>query len=144
MCNVDFLHSAVLTLCGLHDPPHRIILRWCYTGRFATMIFSATKLCNIVATLFRIVPTLFQRCNAVLRLKSSLRIVSRNITCRSCPDVSVFVFESGGFFSSLAYRPHVSSENVHPKRIFSKILAFHKDGRKRGFSNTIISYIIYH
>ena len=44
--------------------------------RFATTSFSASKLCNIVATLFRIVPTLFQHCNAVLCLKSSLRIVS--------------------------------------------------------------------
>ena len=34
----------------------------------------------IVATLFRMVTTLFQHCNAVLRLKSSLRIVPCNIT----------------------------------------------------------------
>ena len=49
---------------------------------FATTIFSATQSCNIVATLFRMVTTLLQHCNAVLRLKSSLRnrIVQCNIT----------------------------------------------------------------
>ena len=36
------------------------------TGRFATTIFSALQRCNIVATLFRMVTTLLQRCNAVL------------------------------------------------------------------------------
>ena len=35
--------------------------------RFATTIFCATKRCNIVETLFRMVTTLFQHCNAVLR-----------------------------------------------------------------------------
>ena len=35
-------------------------LRWCYTRRLATTIFSSTKSCNIVATLFRIVPTLLR------------------------------------------------------------------------------------
>ena len=55
-------------------------LRWCYTRRFAKTIFSATQRCNIVATLFRIVTTLFQHCNAVLPWKSSLRIVPCNIT----------------------------------------------------------------
>ena len=43
------------------------LLRWCYTRRFVTTIFSATQRCNIVAILFPIVTTLFQRCNAVLR-----------------------------------------------------------------------------
>ena len=38
-----------------------------YTKQFATKIFSATQRCNIVATLFRIVATLFQHRNAVLR-----------------------------------------------------------------------------
>ena len=42
-------------------------LRWCYTIQFATTIFSATQRCNIVMRLFRIVTTLFQYCNAVLR-----------------------------------------------------------------------------
>ena len=45
----------------------RCCLRWCYTRRFATTIFSATQRCNIVATLFRMVTTLFQHGNAVLR-----------------------------------------------------------------------------
>ena len=35
---------------------------------FAKTIFSETLLCNIVATLFRTVPTLFQHCNAVQEL----------------------------------------------------------------------------
>ena len=38
-----------------------------YTGRFATTIFSATQRCHIVGTLFQMVATLFQHCNAVLR-----------------------------------------------------------------------------
>ena len=50
-----------------------VALRWWYTRRFATTIFSATQHYNIVATLF-------QHCYAVLRSKSSLRIVSCNIT----------------------------------------------------------------
>ena len=50
-------------------------LRWWYTGRFATTIFSPTQRCSIVATLF-------QHCNAVLRRKSSLQIVSCNITLK--------------------------------------------------------------
>ena len=56
----------------------RCCLRWCYTRRFAMMIFSATQRCNIVAKLFRIVTTLFQHCNAVFPWKSSLRIVPCN------------------------------------------------------------------
>ena len=47
--------------------------------RFATTIVNATQRCNIVTMLFGIVTTLFQHCNAVLRLKSWLRIVSCNI-----------------------------------------------------------------
>ena len=38
-----------------------------YTGRFVTTIFSATQRCHIVGTLFQMVATLFQHCNAVLR-----------------------------------------------------------------------------
>ena len=41
-------------------------LRWCYTGRFAMTIFSATQQYNIVATLFWMIATLFQHCHAVL------------------------------------------------------------------------------
>ena len=47
---------------------------------FATAIFSATQRCNIVATLFGMVTTLPQHCKAVLRWKSSLRIVACNMT----------------------------------------------------------------
>ena len=57
--------------------------RWCHTKQFATKIFIATQRCNIVATLFRIVTTLFQHCNAVLRCKSSLLIVPCNIILSS-------------------------------------------------------------
>ena len=39
----------------------------CYTRRFATTILSATQRCIIVATLFRIIATLFHYCNALLR-----------------------------------------------------------------------------
>ena len=42
--------------------------------------FSATQPYNNVATLFRTVAALFQYCNSVLRSKSSLRIVSCNIS----------------------------------------------------------------
>ena len=42
-------------------------LKPCYPRRFAIAILSSTQRCNIVATLFRINPTLFQHCNDVLR-----------------------------------------------------------------------------
>ena len=48
--------------------------------QLATTIFSAAQRCIIVASLLRIVVTLFQYCIAVLRKKSSLRIVPCNIT----------------------------------------------------------------
>ena len=54
--------------------------KWSYNRRFASAIFSATQRYNIVTTLLRIVTTLFQHCNDVLRWKSSLRIVPCNIT----------------------------------------------------------------
>ena len=53
-------------------------LRWCYTRRFATRIFSSTQRCNVVATLFRIVTTMFQLCNPVLRYKSIV-VVNRPV-----------------------------------------------------------------
>ena len=56
-----------------------VSLRRRYTGRFATTIFNATHQSNIVATLFRMVATLCQHCNTVLRQKSSLRIVPCSI-----------------------------------------------------------------
>ena len=48
--------------------------------RFATTTFRATQHYSIVATLFRMVATLFQYCNGMLRWKLSLQIVSCNIT----------------------------------------------------------------
>ena len=65
---------AVFNTCFTH-------LRWCYTRRFATTIFSATQRCSIVATLFRMVTTLLQHCNA-------LRIVPCNITFNKIVSVS--------------------------------------------------------
>ena len=59
-----------------------IAKRRCQTRRFATTIFSATQRCNIVSTLFRMVTTLFRNCSAGLCYKTSLRIVSCNITLR--------------------------------------------------------------
>ena len=41
------------------------------TSLMATTIFGATQRCNIVATLFQMVATLFQHCNAVFHKKSS-------------------------------------------------------------------------
>ena len=38
-----------------------LTVRWCYTRRFATTIFSATQCCNIVSNSYNIVPTL-QHC----------------------------------------------------------------------------------
>ena len=46
---------------------HLKVSRQCYPRRFATAILSSTQRCNIVGTLFRINPTLFQHCNDVLR-----------------------------------------------------------------------------
>ena len=43
-----------------------VTLRWCYTRRFATTIFSAPQHYNIVAILPQMVATLFQHCEAVL------------------------------------------------------------------------------
>ena len=54
--------------------------RLCYTEWFATTIFSATHIYNIVATLFRTVATLFQHCNVVLCKKLLLQIFLSNIT----------------------------------------------------------------
>ena len=73
--HVDRLGSVV----GGQD---KVTLRWCYKGRFAMTIFSATQHYNIVATCFRMIATLFQHCHAVLRSKSSLRIVTCTITFR--------------------------------------------------------------
>ena len=57
------------------------ILKDDVTGdNFITTIFSTTQRCKIVATLFQMVRTLFQHCNAVLHQKSLLRIVVSYIT----------------------------------------------------------------
>ena len=54
-------------------------------GRFATTIFSATQRCN-VATMLQPFETMSQQCcNAVLRLKSLLQIVSCNISFTDVP-----------------------------------------------------------
>ena len=51
---------------GNENSKKAIGLRWCYTRRFATTIFSATQRCNIVVILFWTVTTLFQHSKAVL------------------------------------------------------------------------------
>ena len=57
-----------------------VVLRPCYTWRFAATIFSATQRCNagIMLQLFEKMSQ--QCCSALLRSKSSFRIVSCNIT----------------------------------------------------------------
>ena len=57
---------------------------------------------------------------------------------RFCLKTEIFSFD-------FAYCPHVSGENDHRKRIISKTLAscLHVDGRKRRFSNSMMSYIVY-
>ena len=52
MCMERRLYEIVGVM--LHEPIHNDV-------------FNATQRCNIVATLFRMVTTLFQHCNAVLR-----------------------------------------------------------------------------
>ena len=71
------------------------------------------------------------------------------------PHLSVFVCKRLSFSSRLAYRPQVSGENGHRKRIFFQkrsprwrflqTLAsrLRVDGRKRRFSTTIMSYITF-
>ena len=76
-CNITL---SLLLFCGSRCRRRRRCLRSCYTRQLAATIFSATQGCIIVATLFRMVVTLFQYCIAVLRKKSSLRIVPCNIT----------------------------------------------------------------
>ena len=49
-----------------------VLLRWWYTRRFATTIFSATQHCNIVATLFRMITTLLRHCFEWLQHCSSI------------------------------------------------------------------------
>ena len=73
---VQFCYLGKETVCFLSSvSTDGKDIRWnpaltlCYTGRFATTIFSVIQRCNIVATLFRIVSTLIQHCNAVLRKK---------------------------------------------------------------------------
>ena len=71
------------------------------------------------------------------------------------PHLSVFVCKRISFSSSLAYRPHVSGENGHRKRIFfqkrsprwrflqTMASRLRVDGRKRRFSTTTMSYITF-
>ena len=70
----------------------RNFLRWCYTRRFATTIFSATKRCNIVATLFG------QHCSniATLSCAKNRRCESYRVTS---PLVTRFIEEMSYMFS---------------------------------------------
>ena len=72
--------------------------------RFAMTIFSATQRCNIVATLFRMVTTLSQHCNAVLCWKSSLRIVPCNISLYIDDPLALAVNKSPAVF--VVYHAH--------------------------------------
>ena len=57
------------------------------------------------------------------------------VILRSRPHASVYFFKTEIFLSGLAYRPHVSSENDHRKRIFSKTLS-----RVEIFENAVLLY----
>ena len=86
---VQFCHLGKETVCFLSsvstdgkDIQWNPALRLCYTGRFATTIFSAIQHCNIVSNTFNIDPTL-QRCVAPKsrrckssRVTSSLRTLA--------------------------------------------------------------------
>ena len=85
-----------------HCRRRRGILRWCYKGRFATTIFSATQRCN-VGTMLQPFETMSQQCcSAVLRWKSSLQIFSCNITFKvpkigeGIPSPTFFLRGGGG------------------------------------------------
>ena len=58
---------------------------------------------------------------------------SNGTTCANSGPVHTY---SLSFFSVLAYRPHVSSENGHRKRIFSKTLSWVEIFENAGFSLT--------
>ena len=82
----------------------RRLFTFSITRRFATTIFSVTQRCNIVATLFRIVTTLFQHCNAVLHFHVAVvqwreRNVQKSVThVQSC----CFANQTYCFFANLA------------------------------------------
>ena len=82
--------------------------RWCSTGRFATTIFNPTHHFNIIATLFRMVATLFQHCYSVLRKNSSLRIVPCNIASTLTAWISISLFHLASRFTAF----FVSSRNA--------------------------------
>ena len=60
--------------------PTASVLRWCYTGRFATTIFSVTQSWHAGTMLWPFETMSQQYCNAVLRYKSLVRIVACNVT----------------------------------------------------------------
>ena len=95
----------------------RCCLRWCYTRRFAMTIFSATQRCNIVATLFRIVTTLFQHWNAVFSWKSSLRIVQCSIT------LSPWKLKKWAADASLSWKVPLSLLHSHVISLHSTVLS---------------------
>ena len=80
-----FLYSLYLTLYKTDISPKVSVLivgQQLPTLLDVTCCVRAIQRYNIVTTLFRIVTTSFQHCNAVLHKKSSLRIVPCNITLR--------------------------------------------------------------
>ena len=64
----EFLLHLPLSLHPIHQlrpANHKASsLRWCYAGRFATSIFSATKRCN-VETMLQLFEIMLQRCVAL-------------------------------------------------------------------------------
>ena len=100
------------------------------TGRFVTTIFSATEGYNIVAT-FRKAATLFQHLNPVLRQKSSLQMVSCNITFRKSISHFQLARKTGVLFSKvpvLTFQGSISRKTRNfsgPKNCFMfAVLAF--------------------
>ena len=65
------LHQSYFKVCGTYR--HHVWYTpstWCYTGRFATTIFSATQRCYVRTMLWLLETKSQQCCNAVSRLKS--------------------------------------------------------------------------
>ena len=82
----------------------RRLFTFSITRRFATTtIFSVTQPCNIVATLFRIVTTLFQHCNAVLHFHVAVvQWRQRNVQKAWCTcKVVILLIKPNCFFAVL-------------------------------------------
>ena len=65
--NLGTWYSFFSTWLGCFMAVYFILLRWCYTRRFATTIFSATQRCNVGTTLLPFETMSQQYCKPVLR-----------------------------------------------------------------------------